>query len=46
MPPPDEPPDGPGARVRTPFGMDVEDCVIGEIVDELAVSSDYAARHG
>jgi xanthine dehydrogenase large subunit len=39
-----EPQDGPGTRVMTPYHMAVEDCVIGEIVDELAASSDYAAR--
>jgi xanthine dehydrogenase large subunit len=39
-----EPPDGPGARVLTPYHMRVEDCVIGEIVEELVASSDYAAR--
>ena len=31
-------------RNITPYHMQVEDCVIDEIVDALAVSSDYAAR--
>ncbi len=31
-------------RNVTPYHMKVEDCVIGEIVDELVVSSDYQAR--
>ena len=39
-----EAPDGPGERVLTPYHMAVEDCVIGEIVDELAASSNYRAR--
>ncbi len=39
-----EPPDGPGERVLTPYHMVVEDCVIGEIVEELEASSDYRAR--
>ena len=39
-----EPPDGPGQRNRTPYGMDVEDCVIEQITEELAQTSDYAAR--
>lgn len=39
-----EPQDGPGDRVLTPFHMTVEDCVIDQIVDELAESSDYHAR--
>ncbi len=33
-----------GARVTTPYRMTVEDCVIGEIVEELAETSDYARR--
>ena len=33
-----------GARVTTPYHMTVEDCIVGEIVEELAESSDYAAR--
>ncbi|MEM1164091.1 MAG: xanthine dehydrogenase molybdopterin binding subunit, partial [Pseudomonadota bacterium] len=36
--------DGPGDRVTTPYHMDVEDCVIQGIVDELIETSDYAAR--
>ena len=36
--------DGPGARVMTPYHMAVEDSVIDQIVEELAESSDYAAR--
>jgi xanthine dehydrogenase large subunit len=39
-----EPQDGPGERVMTPYHMTVEDSVIDRIVDELAESSDYAAR--
>jgi xanthine dehydrogenase large subunit len=39
-----EAPDGPCARVLTPYHMTVEDCVIGEIVEELEASSDYRAR--
>ncbi|HUF88005.1 MAG TPA: xanthine dehydrogenase molybdopterin binding subunit [Thermohalobaculum sp.] len=39
-----EAPDGPGERVMTPYHMRVEDSVIGEIVEELATSADYAAR--
>jgi xanthine dehydrogenase large subunit len=31
-------------RNLTPYHMKVEDCVIGEIVDELVASSDYEAR--
>ena len=31
-------------RKITPYHMTVEDCVIGEIVDDLLVSSDYATR--
>ncbi len=31
-------------RNVTPYHMTVEDCVIGEIVEALVVSSDYAAR--
>jgi xanthine dehydrogenase large subunit len=31
-------------RKITPYHMTVEDCVIGEIVDDLVVSSDYVAR--
>jgi xanthine dehydrogenase large subunit len=33
-----------GAQRRTPYGMAVEDCIIQDIVDDLAASSDYAAR--
>lgn len=36
--------DGPGQRVTTPYHMDVTDCVIDRIVDELRDSSDYDAR--
>lgn len=36
--------DGPGERVMTPYHMKVEDSVIDKIVDELAISSDYATR--
>ncbi|NQU56638.1 MAG: xanthine dehydrogenase molybdopterin binding subunit [Rhodospirillales bacterium] len=32
------------ARHLTPYGMEVEDCVIQDIVDELAASSDYLKR--
>ncbi|WP_246209517.1 xanthine dehydrogenase molybdopterin binding subunit [Pikeienuella piscinae] len=32
------------ARAMTPYGMRVEDCVIGEIVDDLVVAADYHAR--
>ena len=32
------------ARSLTPFHMPVDDCIIQDIVDELAVSSDYVAR--
>ena len=39
-----EPSDGPGARAVTPYHMTVEDCVIGEMVDRLAETSDYAVR--
>ncbi|HET7409736.1 MAG TPA: xanthine dehydrogenase molybdopterin binding subunit [Paracoccaceae bacterium] len=39
-----EAPDGPGERVLTPYHMAVQDCVIGEIVDELETSSDYRRR--
>jgi xanthine dehydrogenase large subunit len=39
-----EPQDGPGERAMTPYHMAVEDSVIDQIVEELAVSSDYAAR--
>ena len=39
-----EPQDGPGERVMTPYHMAVEDSVIDQIVEELAASSDYAAR--
>ncbi|MGR3716169.1 MAG: xanthine dehydrogenase molybdopterin binding subunit [Thermohalobaculum sp.] len=39
-----EPQDGPGERVMTPYHMAVEDSVIDQIVEELAESSDYAAR--
>ena len=39
-----DPPDGQGGRARTPYGMDVEDCVIAAIIDELTDTSDYAAR--
>ncbi len=35
-----------GDRVTTPYHMKVEDCVICEIVDDLAKSSDYVARRG
>ncbi|MEO0360370.1 MAG: molybdopterin cofactor-binding domain-containing protein, partial [Pseudomonadota bacterium] len=35
---------GATARVTTPYHMDVEDCVIEEIVDDLAEASDYEAR--
>ena len=31
-------------RRLTPYGMEVEDCVIQDIVDELAASSDYDRR--
>jgi len=31
-------------RSRTPYGMAVEDCIIQDIVDDLAASSDYAGR--
>jgi xanthine dehydrogenase large subunit len=31
-------------RRLTPYAMTVEDCIIGEIVDELAASSDYHRR--
>jgi xanthine dehydrogenase large subunit len=31
-------------RSLTPFHMEVEDCIIQDIVDELVVSSDYLAR--
>lgn len=33
-----------GERRTTPYHMDVEDCIIQDIVDELAVTSDYANR--
>ncbi len=33
-----------GARNITPFHMEVEDCIIQDIVDELAASSDYRKR--
>jgi xanthine dehydrogenase large subunit len=39
-----EPQDGPGERVMTPYHMTVEDSVIDQIAEELAASSDYAAR--
>lgn len=39
-----EPPDGPGERAVTPYHMRVEDCVIGEITEDLANSSEYTAR--
>jgi len=32
-------------RRLTPYGMEVEDCVIADIVAELEVTSDYAKRH-
>ncbi len=31
-------------RNVTPYGMTVEDCIIGELVDELAETADYAGR--
>ena len=31
-------------RAMTPFHMPVEDCIITDIIDELAVSADYVAR--
>jgi xanthine dehydrogenase large subunit len=37
-------PDEDSDRNVTPYHMTVEDCVIDEMVDELVVSSDYAAR--
>ena len=39
-----EAPDGPGERVLTPYHMTVEDCVTGEIVDELVECADYRGR--
>jgi xanthine dehydrogenase large subunit len=33
-----------GKRRLTPYGMAVEDCIIQDIVDELAETSDYARR--
>ncbi|MGB0504711.1 MAG: xanthine dehydrogenase molybdopterin binding subunit [Pikeienuella sp.] len=36
--------DGPGQRVTTPYHMDVTDCVIDRIVDELRETSDYDTR--
>jgi xanthine dehydrogenase large subunit len=35
---------GTGSRNVTPYGMTVEDNVIGRIVDELVASADYAGR--
>ncbi|MXU65284.1 xanthine dehydrogenase molybdopterin binding subunit [Oceanomicrobium pacificus] len=37
-------PPGSKDRVTTPYHMEVEDCVIADMVEELAASSDYAAR--
>ena len=39
-----DPMDRPAGRSTTPFHMEVEDNVIDQIVDELAETSDYAAR--
>ena len=35
-----------GGKGRTPYGQLVEDCVLQDIVGELAESADYAARRG
>lgn len=37
-------PSAPASQRMTHYHMEVEDCVIGEIVDELAASADYARR--
>lgn len=36
--------DGPGERITTPYHMDVTDCVIDRIVNELRETSNYDAR--
>ncbi|MBK0398961.1 xanthine dehydrogenase molybdopterin binding subunit [Limibaculum sp. M0105] len=41
-----DPPDAGGGRSTTPYHMEVEDCVIAEIVDDLAARTGYEARRG